>query len=293
MKKLFLVAAFVLTALLPAKAFEFPGFEWEVGAEVTSKYLWRGLNLGGLSFQPTASVGYGGAKVEVWANIGANNRQLDWFNPELDVTLSYTLKGVWISLNHQYYFDHQKYFDYKNGNSQLELSAGVDFRDLIETIGLRFEWHTYVAGDDYRPVIAGESDLFNANGTARLNNEGNAIALGDTIGKKRAYSSYIEIAYKFGLPLGFSLTPIVGITPWKSMYTNYEGKAALNHLGLRADFDFEFANHFALNVYAQVSMNTYKMSRTNIFSEVGDWYQHSGVNSSRMNFAIGAGIWIF
>ena len=293
MKKLFLSLSMLLVALLPARAFEFPGFEWEVGAEVTSKYLWRGMNLGGLAFQPTASVGYGGAKLEVWANLSPNDYTFKEFTPELDLTLSYQLKGIWVSINHQHYFNGYKYFDYKGETTnQLEVGAGIDFQDLFDKIGLRFSWQTYVAGDDHY-----ETDKLDANGNkiAMLDENGSIVLdeNGNTMYEtelKRAYSTYFEVAYKFGLPLGFSLTPIVGFTPKKSMYTFYEGNFAVNNIALRADFDFEFANHFALNVYAQMMMNTYGMKRENLFINSGviPW-----ANDTRWNFAIGAGIWIF
>ena len=68
MKKIYtLVAALMVT--IGTWAYEFPGFEWTVGADVTTTYLWRGLNLGGLALQPDVMVGYGGLKLEGWANI--------------------------------------------------------------------------------------------------------------------------------------------------------------------------------------------------------------------------------
>jgi len=198
MKKLFLSLSMLLVALLPARAFEFPGFEWEVGAEVTSKYLWRGMNLGGLAFQPTASVGYGGAKLEVWANLSPNDYTFKEFTPELDLTLSYQLKGIWVSINHQHYFNGYKYFDYKGETTnQLEVGAGIDFQDLFDKIGLRFSWQTYVAGDDHY-----ETDKLDANGNKiALLDENGSIVLdenGNTMYEtemKRAYSTYFEVAY--------------------------------------------------------------------------------------------------
>ena len=72
-------------------AWDFPGFEWSVGADITSAYLWRGLNLGGLAIQPDVSIGYGGLKLEAWANISPKDYKFKEIAPELDLTLSYSI----------------------------------------------------------------------------------------------------------------------------------------------------------------------------------------------------------
>ncbi len=113
MKKRILTALVAVAMTTSSFAWEFPGFEWTVGADVTSSYIWRGLNFGGLAIQPDAMVGYGGLQLEAWANISPADYKFKEFAPELDLTLSYSIFGFRVGITHQYYFDGTKFFDFK------------------------------------------------------------------------------------------------------------------------------------------------------------------------------------
>ncbi len=260
MRKRLIISLLALVSILPSvRAFEFPGFEWSVGADFTSAYLFRGMNYGGLSFQPEVAVSYGGLELCGWANIGSVDNSFQEFTPELDVTLSYSIVGLTIGVNHLYYFDGSKYFDFKGeGTTQTELQIEYDFSEYFEHFPLSLGWYTYVAGDDF-------------------NNEG-----------KRAYSSYIEISYDAQLPLGFSITPTIGMTPWKSMYTHYEGDFAVNNLSLKVNWELEVGDHFCLDVYAIGMANTFGLNKDNAIVPVADRY-----DNQRLNGAIGVGLWLY
>ncbi len=270
-----------LCSILPLRAIEFPGFEWSVGADFTSAYLWRGLRYGGLTVQPDVSIGYGGLVLEGWANIGAEDNTFKAFAPEVDVTLSYSIVGVRVGVNHLYYFDGSKYFDFKgsdyaayqseeNSTTQTEVFAEFHLGDIVESVPLSIGWYTYIAGDDKYAQQVGEQD-------------------GEPIYEmKRAYSSYIEVAYDVNLPLGFTLTPTIGMTPWKSLYTDYEGNFAFNNLSLKLNWEFEVGDHFALDVYALGSLNTYNVNKDNLIPRAAESY---GVQ--RLNGAIGLGLWFY
>ena len=81
---LFLTLALIGASVLPIKAFaeevETPkeekkeiGLSLEVGADLVSSYLWRGMNLGGISIQPSVTLDWKGLYVSGWPNIGADN----------------------------------------------------------------------------------------------------------------------------------------------------------------------------------------------------------------------------
>ncbi len=268
---------------MSVRAIELPGFEWSVGADITSAYLWRGMRYGGLSFQPDVSIGYGGLVLEGWANIGTEDYTFKAFTPELDVTLSYCIAGFRVGVNHLYYFDGSKYFDFKgsdyeaymneeNSTTQTEVFAEFNLGDVLESVPLYIGWHTYVAGDDKyvdydNPIVNGADTTYNM---------------------KRAYSSYIDISYDFQLPLNFTITPTIGMTPWKSTYTNYEGKFAVNNLSLKLNWELEVGDHFALDIYAIGSINTYKMNKYNLIPKTQDSY-----GNQRINGAIGIGLWLY
>ena len=281
MKKIFaLVAATMVT--IGTWAYEFPGFEWTVGADVTTAYLWRGLNLGGLAIQPDVMIGYGGLRLEGWANISPKDYTFKEINPELDVTLSYSIVGLTVGATHYYYFDGTKYFDYsmpsvadyKAGSyatNQTEVFAKFELGELVEKLPLSVMWSTMVGGDDWMELYEDASDPDKLTGL------------------KRAYSSYLEVSFDANLPLGFTLTPTVGMTPWAGMYTYYENHGfSVNNVSLKLNWELELGDHFALDVYAMGMLNTVGIDKTNIIPEVKNSYYNQ-----RLNGCIGAGIWFY
>ncbi len=285
MKKLFLTVIAVINLASYASAYEFPGFEWEVGADFTSAYLWRGMNYGGLAFQPDASVGYGGLKAEAWFNLSPEDYTFKAFAPEMDITLSYTIYGFTVGVNHLYYFDGSKYFDYRkpalkdweNGDystSQTEVFASFNFGDIWENVPLRIFWGTYVGGDDWCPLYEDPADEDKVTGI------------------KQAYSSYLEFSFDAELPLGFTLTPTIGLTPWKSTYTYYEGNFALNNISLKLNWEYEVSDHFGIDVYAIGMLNTYGVNSKNVWASTDNTYSND-ITSRHLNGAIGLGLWFY
>ena len=285
MKKLFPFLMFALVSVLPVRAYEFPGFEWEVGADVTSAYLWRGIKLGGLAFQPDVSIGYGGLKLEGWANISPTDYTFKELAPELDLTLSYSIYGFTVGVTHQYYFDGSKFFDYRKpvladyeaesygknyAGNQTEVFAKFALGDIVENVPLSVMWATYVGGDDWIPLYEDDGDPDKLTGL------------------KRAYSSYIELTYDAELPLGFTLSPTLGMTPWQSIYNYYEGNFSLNNISLKLNWELEVGDHVALDVYAMGMLNTAGLNKSNVFPGIANSY-----NNQRLNGAIGVGIWLF
>ena len=94
------VSAFSLKASAEETKEKESAFFYEVGADVVSAYLWRGQNLGGLSIQPSVTLGWNGLYLCTWANIGADNWKFQNLNPELDVTIGYDNYGVQLDLTH-------------------------------------------------------------------------------------------------------------------------------------------------------------------------------------------------
>lgn len=280
MKKLFLILAIILVSAESMKAYEFPGFEWSVGTDITTAYLWRGMKYGGLAAQPEVAIGYGGLNLAAWANIGIEDYTFSTFSPELDLTLSYSIAGLTIGVNHQYYFDGTKYFDFSNSTyqqyendeyngNQTEVFVEYNLGDVVENVPLHIGWYTFVAGDDMYAVTETIDGV-------------------ETPVMKRAYSSYIDIAFDINMPLGFTLTPTVGMTPWKSCYTFYEGDFAVNNVSLKLNWEWEFGEHFCIDIYAIGMLNTYGITKENLIPEIQNSY-----NNQRLNGAIGVGLWFY
>lgn len=268
-------------------------FAYEAGAELVSSYLWRGQYNGGLSFQPTATVGFESDHVQfqigAWANIGAS----DWgfkkglpeitigdftynpntqFKPEIDVIANLRIHGLNLGFTHYYYCDGTNFFNFGNikdieGSSQTEITVGVDLDDITpENHHIYANWYTMVSGDDANYDID-DSD--------------NEII-------KRAYSSYIEVGYDYtfekpGLTLGAQL----GIVPWASNDVYGTEGAALKCINLKLNkaWDLDICE---IDLFAQAMIDTYKVNKDNVFIKgSGD----DKLYNQKLNGCIGLGIW--
>lgn len=262
------------------------GFHIEAGADLVSSYLWRGQNLGGLSIQPSVTLGWGGLYVSGWANIGANNWKFQNINPELDVTIGYDNFGFQIDLTHFYYFD-GSYFP-KNGfkmdyepesSSTMEAHIGFHLGDLVEAVPLSVDWYTTIYGADHY-----------VNSNDKL---------------QRAWSSYLQVGYDFYLPWELVLGARVGLTPWRSMYaytstTNPDGTielnyyedvwkdaktVAINNVNLRLDREFEIG-FLTLGVWAECMLNCYGVNKDNFVTKIVRKAEQ------RFNWCIGGSVYI-
>lgn len=280
-KTLLLTLALVSVSVLPIQtiaADKTPkkdlGISFEVGADMVSAYLWRGQHLGGLSIQPSVTLGWNGLYVCGWANIGADNWKFENLNPELDVTIGYDNFGFKLDLTHLYYFGGDKYFkglgDANNifSSSTMELHAGIDVGEWTSIVPLTIDWYTTVLG--YDPI-------FDENGDIELNHSGNA---------KRAYSTYIEVGYDITLPLDIVLGLKLGFTPWKGMYSDYAdvwtngSNIGFNNIQLRAEREFEIGNLY-INVWGDAMFNCYGVNKYNVINSFGE------ASSQKLNGRIG------
>ncbi len=289
MKKTYLLMAAVLLAVTAKAEVE---FAYEAGAELVSAYLWHGQYNGGLSFQPTVSVGYEGDhtafNVGAWASVGASDWKFQkgleetedgnpntYFVPELDLTATFSTYGLSVGVTHYYYGDKQFFArssmdkNLEEGlSSQLEITAGYDFSELTPC-GLFINWNTMLCGNDF---IATEWD----------ENE-------EEINWKRAYSSYLEIGYAHEFEkLGLTLTGIVGMSPWASaVYMN--DRFAVVNLDLRLEKAFDLGL-CSLSLFAEGCVNPYGIRRDKqsvYLNTAGD----DKLYCQTLNGTVGLGIW--
>ena len=105
--------------------------EASVGADIVSGYIWRGQDLGGVSFQPSASIAYKGFSLEAWGSVGIEKTNADGYDAkELDLILGYSTGGFSISIT-DYWFAHL-----------YEAQLGYDFGPVA------VNWYTNFAGAD-------------------------------------------------------------------------------------------------------------------------------------------------
>lgn len=195
--------------------------ETSVGADLVSHYVWRGLDLGGVSVQPGLGISYKGLSFSAWGSVGLSN-PIDV--REFDLTLAYTIGGFNIGIT-DYWFNagqepEARYFVYgrDNTNHVFEANIGYDFGFLS------LQWFTNFAGND-----------------------------GFNPGGKRAFSSYFEVAAPFTLG-GVDWSAAVGAVPYATDFYGAEKFSVVN-LSLTASKDIQITDSFSLPVFAQVAFN--------------------------------------
>jgi len=224
MKKIVIMLASVVLsvgALAPAKAQD--KVEASIGADFVSRYIWRGQDLGGVSFQPTLGLDWKGLSLSAWGSVGISNPA---DTKEFDLTLSYTIGGFNIGVT-DYWFDAgldplNRYFMYRSDctNHVFEANIGYDFGFAA------IQWYTNFAGND-----------------------------GVNPAGKRAFSSYVELSAPFSLA-GADWTAAVGAVPFATDFYGTE-KFALVNISVTAAKEITVTDSFSIPVFAQVAANPY------------------------------------
>ena len=218
------------------------GFTSSVGADLVSNYIWRGLYVGGMGIQADASVGYGGLFLDMWWNVGATNWTFTALNPEVDMTLGFSRWGLTVMFMHMYYFDQYKdgtpsrYFDFRNhapGGGGITQEWRVKYR-VSDALPISILWCTRTWGRD--GYIDSKGDL------------------------QRAYSSYLELGYDINLPHHLCLEARAGLTPWKSMYTGFQGDFAFCNVSAKLNWHKDLSDRCLMTAFANLMLNPYDMA---------------------------------
>lgn len=242
-----LVGVLLSLFALPMRAQD---FSWHVHAEIDANYVWRGKYSGGLSFQTNAEVRYRGFYLNTWWNVGATDwnfsakdasgKMITALNPEVDMTIGYQYKGLELIFMHMYYFDKyadgtpSRYFDFRNhapGGGGITSEWRVAYT-ISETIPLRIMWCTRTFG----------RDGYMEDGVL-----------------KRAFSSYLELKYTQPLPYDVALTGVIGLTPWKSLYTQYQKNFAVINLQVSASKSWQVSERCTMGIAGLLAFNPSSM----------------------------------
>ena len=215
MKKIFSIAI-MIAVMAPVSA----EVETTIGADVTSSYVWRGMELGGASIQPGLSLGYEGIELDFWGSTGIVN---PFDTKEFDITLSYSIAGLSAGVT-DYWFNagpepYGRYFKYgkETTNHVFEAYLGYDL-DFVSV-----SWFTNFYGNDFK-----------ADGS-------------------RAFSSYCEIAAPFSLG-ETEWSAAVGFVPFGTPFYGTEGFAVTN-ISLSAAKSIAVTESFSVPVSASVTVN--------------------------------------
>lgn len=210
----------VMAITLPAATFAQDKVEAEVGADLVSKAIWRGQDLGGVSVQPSLTVSYKGLSLNVWGSVGFESEDAK----EIDLTLAYEVGGLNLSITDYwvaYKGDGAKYFKYGAHSTAhvFEAHIGYDFGPIA------LDWYTNFAGCD-----------------------------GVNKDEKRAYSSYMTAIVPFNLG-GLEWEAEVGATPWATDYYEGVNGFAVCDLSLTASKEITVTESFSIPAFAKLTFN--------------------------------------
>ena len=187
-------------------------FEVSGNVELVSSYVWRGMDQeSGASLQPSLTLGYKGFSLEAWGS-----GSLSDFHPqEFDITLGYSTGGFGISVTDYWWEGAGAPYGHYKDSHYFEGTVSYNFG---EKCPLTLSWSTMCAGADKDEK-------------------------GD-----RYYSSYFNAAYDIALPKEITLTPSIGINPYKS---RYDEDFNVMDISLKASKDIKITNSFSIPLYVQ------------------------------------------
>lgn len=214
MKKMMLLAVGLLTSVMTLAQDKVEG---TISADFVSQYVWRGLDAGHASVQPTLGVSYKGLSLTAWGSLSVKSEDAR----EFDLTASYTVGGLSFGVT-DYWFNapDERYFYYNaHGTSHVfEAFLSYDFGPLSAA------WYTNFAGND-----------------------------GYNKSDKRAYSSCFEVNVPFKF-VTCDWTGTVDVIPYATTFYDTSGFAVTN-VSLKASKDIRITDSFSVPIFAQVIGN--------------------------------------
>ena len=212
------------------------GLTYGVSQTVQTAYIWRGLYVGGWNTQIDANVGYGGLYIDMWWNIGSVDWKFSAFQPEVDFTIGFNRWCVhpYVAFIHNFNCPFFDFSNHPNGGNSLEL--GLKYT-VSSKIPLTVKWTTRVAASD---------------GYLRETVTDDGTVVTDTL---RAYSSYAEVSYTHPFRDGYFITGAVGFTPWRSLYTGYQDRAALTNIDLQVGKHWTVHPRLGLKLMGEICVN--------------------------------------
>jgi len=248
MRKIFVLALAAIT-FLPTSVSAQDEFKATVSADLVSRYMWRGVDQAGVSFQPALNLSWQGLSLNV---AGSTPLEKDGGVQDIDITLGYSLFGVNIGVIDYWTanVDPRNRYFYYGGEMECphQLEANIGYTCKYGSL----QAYTMFYGNDYK------------------------------IDGSRAYSTYIELSVPFRLG-GLDWDVRAGVTPMESAGTTYTEQVVTetgrtktvtrgdwfygesftcNMASVRATKNLEF-KHFKVPVYVELHTNPY-LQRANL-----------------------------
>lgn len=218
--------ALALLATIPAAAQTDVGF----GADIVSRYVWRGIDFGqSASVQPTIELTSGGFALGTWGSFAITDAGAN----ELDLYASYTAGPFTVGVT-DYYFP-------TDGSPDFGVTSGSDFFNYEEGGAHYIEPFVSYSGGDALPLT---------------------ITAATIVHNDPEYSTYIEAAYGFAVgetELGLAVGTVVVLDPKAdsngSDFYNTTRNATVMNIALSAGREIPITDQFTLPVFGQLILN--------------------------------------
>ena len=194
--------------------------EVDLGADLVSGYVWRGVYQAGsgVSIQPSLGMSYKGLRIGAWGSTSLR----EGFK-ELDVTIGYEIGGFSVGVT-DYWWAGQgvSFYNHYLDSHLIEGAVGYHFG---EAFPLSIEWHTFFAGNLDRDAAG-----------------------------KRKFSTYIQLGYDFSIR-SVQFTAAIGVAPWDSpaWLTPHGDKKGfqISNISLTASKEIRITQNYSLPIFVQ------------------------------------------
>ena len=184
----------------------------DLGADLVSSYVWRGMYQSGASVQPAVSLSAFGVTLGAWGSTDF----LTSFK-EIDLSLSYEYEGFRASISDYWWSgEGESYFRHARGAHHLEASLGFTFS---EKFPLSLEVSAMLCGNDDK-----DDD------------------------EQPYYSTYLSATYPFSVGK-FDFEAGIGVTPRKGMYSDRFDVAAIS---AKATKKLQLSANYTLPVFVEL-----------------------------------------
>lgn len=191
--------------------------EVSLGADVVSKYVWRGFDQGsGASIQPSLGLAYKGVSLSAWGSTSITSLE----PKEFDITLGYNIGGFGISITDYWWAGESgKYGHYKNSH-YFEGALSYHFGEKV-------------------PLTVSAAMMFAG---ADKNPEGD-----------QNFSTYFNASYDIACPEDITLTPSIGVSTKSYLYTG-EKISGITDISLKAAKEIKVTDSFSIPIFVQATV---------------------------------------
>jgi hypothetical protein len=191
------ITALTLTLILLAWTASYAGFG--LGADIYSRYVWRGRDFGNaVSVQPALSYTVGGFEIGAWASYPIDNGSVG--ANENDLYITYSIGNLGLTISDYYFPETGDVFNYRSEDAIHFLESSVSYSlgsvgllagylfsgDADNSVYAEISWDFYEKEDVNASLVVGAG-----NGMYVVEDDFNAVNVGLTVSSGSMSASYI------------------------------------------------------------------------------------------------------